>query len=255
MPFSGTQDVQAAAARVPLLKGFDTEVWELPGAEILQLTFEVVEGPALELLPPALHPSIPPYAMLSVARYPQSPVGPFALAQVRLVGRAGVRPRGYLLGAYTDSEKAAAELRARWGFTVDLATISLDPRHDRIIGRVQRAGQPILEMDLQAPEQISGADVTYPDGLNLTRATQNGTEKPVLIQVDPEYVFHHAQRGRPHIISFQADAWGGDGKLRCTNPITATFTRCDTDLPKLRFALDPTVPGARGRIRLVERPR
>jgi hypothetical protein len=255
MPFSGTQDVQAAAARAPLLRGFDTEAWELPGTEILQLTFEVVEGPALELLPPALHPSIPPYALLSVARYPQSPVGPFALAQVRLVGRAGVRPRGYLLGAYTDSEKAGAELRARWGFTVDLATISLDPRHDRIIGRVLREGQPILEMELQAPEQISGADITYPDGLNLTRTPQNGTEKPVLIQVDPEYVFHNAQRGRPHIISFQADAWGTNGKLRCTNPVTATFTRCDTDLPKLRFALDPTVPGARGRIRLAEQMR
>jgi hypothetical protein len=255
MPFSGTQDVQAVAARAPLLKGFDTEAWELPGAEILLLSFEVVEAPALGLIPPALHPSIPPYAMLSVARYPQSPVGPFALAQVRLVGRAGVRPRGYLLGAYTDSEQAASELRARWGFTVDLATISIDPRHDRIIGRVQRRGQTILEMELQAPEQISGADVTYPDSLNLTRVTQNGTEKPVLVQVDPEYVFHNAQRGRPHLISLQADAWGGDGQLRCTNPITATFTRCDTDLPKLRFALDPIVPAAQGRIRLVERAR
>ncbi|HEV8715567.1 MAG TPA: acetoacetate decarboxylase family protein [Candidatus Binatia bacterium] len=255
MPFSGTQDVQAAAARAPLLQGFDTEVWELRGAEILQLSFEVVEEPALGLIPPALHPSIPPYAILSIIRYPQSPVGPFALAQVRLVARAGARPRGYLLGAYTDAEKAAAELRARWGFTIDLATISLDPRHDRIIGRVQREGTPILEMELQAPEQISGADVTYPDGLNLTRARQNGSEKPVLIQVDPEYVFHNAQRGRPHLISLQADAWGAEGRLRCTNPITATFTRCDTDLPKLRFALDPTVPNAQGRIRLAERTR
>ncbi|HKA56166.1 MAG TPA: acetoacetate decarboxylase family protein [Candidatus Binatia bacterium] len=255
MPFSGTQDVRAAAARAPLLRGFDTEVWELPGAEILQLTFEVVEEPALGLIPPALHPSIPPYAILSLTRYPQSPAGPFALAQVRLVARAGARPRGYLLGAYTDAATAAAELRARWGFTVDLAAISLDPRHDRIIGRVRREGNTILEMELQAPEQISGADVTYPDGLNLTRAGQNGGEKPVLIQVDPEYVFHNAQRGRPRLISFQADAWGGEGRLRCTNPIAATFTRCDTDLPKLRFALDPTVPNAQGRIRLTERPR
>jgi len=221
----------------------------------LQLSFEVVEEPALGLIPPALHPSIPPYAMLSVTRYPQSPAGPFALAQVRLVARAGARPRGYLLGAYTDTAKAAAELRARWGFTVDLAAISLDPRHDRIIGRVQREGNTILEMELQAPEVCSGADVTYPDGLNLTRARQTGGEKPVLIQVDPEYVFHDAQRGRPRLISFQADAWGGEGRLRCTNPIAATFTRCDTDLPKLRFALDPTVPNAQGRIRLAERPR
>jgi hypothetical protein len=255
MPHSGKQDVQAAAQRAPLLMGFDTETWELPGAELLHLSFEIVEEPAEWLIPAALHPSIPPYATLSIARYPQSPVGPFALAQVRVVARAGARPRGYLLGAYTDSEKAATELRARWGFTIALGTVFLDPRHDRIIGRVQRGEQTILDMALQAPEQISGSDVTYADSLHPVRVLEKGTEKPILIQVDPEYVFHSAHRGRARLLSFQADAWGGDNRLRCTSPITATFVRCDTDLPRLRFALDPGVPDARGRIRLAEQAR
>ena len=39
MPHSGKQNVQSAAQRAPLLTGFDTEVWELPGAEILHLLF------------------------------------------------------------------------------------------------------------------------------------------------------------------------------------------------------------------------
>jgi hypothetical protein len=253
MPLSGTLDVQAAAAHAPRMTGFDTEAWELPGAEILHLTFEVEENPAVSLIPPALHPSIPPYAALWIARYPHSPIGPFALAQARLVARAGARPRGYLLGAYTDSEKAAAELQARWGFNVAQGTIALDARHDRVIGRVQRTGETILEMELENPEQISGSDVTYSDGLNLARATLDGQERPVLIQVDPEYVFLNAQRGRPRLITFHGAAWGVDDKLRCTTPIAAVFTRCDTDLPKLRFALDPTVQQARGRIRLMER--
>jgi hypothetical protein len=255
MPRSGKQDVQVAARRVPILKSFDTEVWELPGTELLHLSFEIAEEPAESLIPPALHPSIPPYATLSVARYPQSPVGPFTLAQVRVVARAGARPRGYLLGAYTDSEKAAAELRARWGFTVDVGTVTLDPRHDRISGRVRRGEQILLEMELQAPEQISGADVVYADSLHLIRMPENGANKPVLIQVDPEYVFRNAQRGRARLLSFRADAWGGDTRLRCRDPIVATFVRCDTDLPKLRFALDPTVPDARGRIKLAEQVR
>jgi hypothetical protein len=160
-----------------------------------------------------------------------------------------------LLGAYTDSEKAAAELRARWGFMIDLGTISLDPRHDRIIGRVQRENQTILEMALLVPEQISGADVAYAANMHLVRASENGVEKPILIQVDAEYVFHHAQRGRAQLLAFQPEAWGGDGRLRCTHPIVATFVRCDTDLPRLRFALDPTVPNARGRITLAEQAR
>jgi Acetoacetate decarboxylase (ADC) len=252
MPRSGKQDVQTAAQRAPLLTGFDTEVWELLGAEMLHLSFEIVEEPAEWLIPSALHPSIPSYATLSIARYPQSPIGPFALAQVRVVARAGARPRGYLLGAYTDSEQAATELRTRWGFTINLGTVTLDPRHDRIIGRVQRGAETILEMELQAPEQISGADVIYADSLHLIRTPENGAEKPILIQVDPEYVFHHAQRGRARLLSFQAEAWGGDQRLRCTHPIVATFVRCDTDLPRLRFALDPAVPNARGRIKLAE---
>lgn len=250
MPRSGKQDIQAAVARVPLLNGFGTEAWELKGAEILQLSFEVIEEPADWLVPPALNPSIPPYATLSVARFPQSPVGPFALAQVRLIVRAGIRPRGYLLGAYTDSEKAAAELRARWGFTIASGKITIDSRHDRIVGQVTCGEQTILDMELENPELVSGADVTYIDSLHLVRVNKDGKETPAIVQIDPEYVLHNAQRGKPRLLAIQSDAWGGENRLRCTNPITATFTRCDTDLPKLRFALDPTVPAAQGRIKI-----
>ncbi len=105
-------------------------------------------------------------------------------------------------------------------------------------------------MELENPEQISGADVTYLDSLHLARVIENGKETPVIVQVDPEYVFHTAQRGKPRLISLQADAWGGNGRLRCTNPMHATFCHCDTDLPKLRFALDPSVPAVQSSRRL-----
>lgn len=246
MPVFGKQDVQAAAARAPLMNGFGTDAWELKGAEILQLSFEVIEGPAEWLVPPALHPSIPPYAALSVARFPTSPAGPFMLAQVRLVVRAGIRPRGYLLGAYTDSEQAALQLRSRWGFTIELGTITLQARHDRVIGQVVSEGQRILNIELENPEQISGSDVTYLDSLHLARVMENGKETPLIVQIDPEYVFHSANRGRPHLVSLQADAWGGNSKLRCTNPMHATFCRCDTDLPKLRYTMNPSIPATEG---------
>ncbi len=246
MPVFGRQDVQAAVARAPQMAGLDTGPWELKGAEILQLSFEVVEGPAEELIPPALHPSIPPYATFSVARFPESPAGPFSLAQVRVIVRAGIRPRGYMLGAYTDSEKAAAELRVRWGFPVELGEIVLRRRHDRINGQVARSGQTILEIELENPELISGADVTYIDNLHLARVREEEKESCLVVQVDPEYVFHHAERGRPRLMIFQGDAWAVGDRLRCTDPITATFTRCDTDFPKIRFVLDPSVPAFQG---------
>lgn len=250
MPLFGKQDVQTAITRAPLMTGFDTDAWELKGAEILHLAFEVEEGPAEFLVPPALHPSIPPYATLSIARFPQSPAGPFMLAQVRLVVRAGIRPRGLLLGAYTDSDKVAEELRRRWGFTIGRANLTLQSRHDRVIGQVVRDGQTILDMALENPEQISGAEITYLDSLHLARVSEHGKETPVIIQVDPEYVFHSAQRGRPYLFALQAGAWGAENRLRCTNPMHATFCRCDTDLPKLRFGMDPSMPAIQGSRRL-----
>ena len=152
MPVFGKQDVEAAAARAPLMSGFDTAAWELKGAEILQLSYEIAEEPAEWLIPPALHPSIPPYATVSVMHYPNSPVGPFALAQVRIIVRAGIRPRGYLLQAYASTEQAVIELQARWGFTVETAAVSLQPRHDRVIGKVERNGETLLEVELENPE-------------------------------------------------------------------------------------------------------
>jgi hypothetical protein len=250
MPQFGKQDVQTVAARAPLMTGFDTDAWELKGAEILNLAFEVIEGPAEFLVPPALHPSIPPYATLTVSRFPNSPVGPFMLAQVRLVVRAGIRPRALLLGAYTDSDKAAEELRRRWGFTIGHANVTLQSRHDRVIGQVTRDGQTILDMELENPEQISGADVTYLDSLHLARVVENGKENQVIVQVDPEYVFQNAQRGRPRLLALQSEAWGGENRLRCTYPMHATFCRCDTDLPKLRFGLNPSIPATQGSRRL-----
>lgn len=248
MPVFGKQDVEAAAARAPLMTGLDTDAWELKGAETLQLSFEVAEEPAEWLIPPALHPSIPPYATLTVARYPDSPVGPFALAQVRLVVRAGIRPRGYLLHAYASSDAAVAELRARWGFTVEPATIALRPRHDRVTGSVERDGETLLEVELENPEAISGVDVTYLDSLHLARVQGEGGAEavPTIVQVDPEYVFHTATRGTPRLLTFKAGAWGDTGRLRCTTPIIATMTKADTDLPRLRFAMDPTLPAVKG---------
>ena len=97
MPVFGELALETIAARLPRVASLDAAAWTLPGAEILQLAFEVAED-TRALLPRAMHPAIPPYATWLVTRYPESPVGPFALAQLRLMGRAGAHPRGFVLG-------------------------------------------------------------------------------------------------------------------------------------------------------------
>ena len=106
MPLFGQLEVEPIAGRLARLKDLDAEAWTLPRAEILQLSLEVGDD-AIALLPRAMHPAVPPYATFLVTSYPESPVGPFNLAQLRLMGRAGAHPRGYVLAAVASTPAAA----------------------------------------------------------------------------------------------------------------------------------------------------
>jgi len=246
VPHFGTQDVKAAAASAPSLATLRPAPWKLAGAELLQLTFEIEETPADALIAPALHPSIPPYAAFSVTRFPESPVGPFSLAQVRVIARAGIRPRGYLLGCFVSTPKAAAALRKGWGFPALVADVSLTSRHDRIVGRVDRDGDTLLHIELEDPELIDGGAVVLTDNLHLVRGPG---DELLIVQIDPEHVFHRAERGRPELLVFDPAVWNAEG-LHPTDPIAAVACLTDTDLPSLRFAMDPVRPATEGTRRL-----
>ena len=104
---SGTMDVEAFAPNVSEINGYKTEAWTLKGAQILNVYYEVKNEPFASLMPVTFHPVIPSYAMFNVTHYPESPVGPFSIADVRVGCRAGVRPRGFTLKSYVSTEAAA----------------------------------------------------------------------------------------------------------------------------------------------------
>ena len=245
MPVFGRADVDALLAAAPVVPDLRPTPWELPEAELLQATFEVVEGPALDLTPPALHPSIPPYAAYSVTRFPDSPVGPFQLAQVRLVCRAGIRPRGFLLGAVCDSAEAAAALRRSWGYRVEVGEVELSARHDRVRGTARLGGRVVLDVTMEDGEPIGSGDLQLLDNLHLVRLGEDDTAG-ALIQVDPEYAIHRAERGRPRLPTFDGEAFGTGGRLQAHFPIVAFTCQADTDLPAVRFVLDPRRPAFEG---------
>ena len=115
MPLTGTRDLSNLVAGSPLVTNLESERWEFPGAQILQLMYEIDDAQMTSLIPPALHPTIPPTLVFTVTRVPESPAGPFLLAEVRVGSRSGARPRGFLARAYCDSATATKELRERWG--------------------------------------------------------------------------------------------------------------------------------------------
>jgi hypothetical protein len=243
MPLSGTLDTKPLLDTAPRVDGYTTEPWELPGCELLHLKFEIDESNMTGSLPPALHPTIPPVVVVTVATYPESPVGPFSLAQVRLGCRASALPRGFLLRAYSDSQRACDELSSRWGFDVRPADVRLRRFHDRVVGSVTLDGAEILRASLVDPEPISGGDIQYVASMHLAR-TPDDNGRGALIQVDPEYKFHRAERGEPQL-SFDRAAWRAEG-VEPVWPVAATFALVDTGFPKIRYVLDPTLPAIAG---------
>src|SRR6059058_932427 len=123
-------------------------------------------------LPPALHPTIPPVAYFSVAAYPESPIGPFTLAQVRIGCRASALPRGFLLRAYSDSPAACDALGRRWGYQCLPADVRLRRYHDRVVGTVAVDGREVLRASLLDPQPISGGSIFH------RRSAADQAEKP-----------------------------------------------------------------------------
>ncbi len=239
MPRSGRMNVEAFAAQnAREILGYKTEAWTLQGAQILNLHYEIDNDTIDDLLPVTMRPSIPAWAVFHVTHYPNSPVGPFDIAEVRIGSRAGVRPRGFVLRSYVDNEVAARELAQRWGYPTVSGQVYLRVFHDRIVARVTTsAGKNALDMEMIDREPISGTDIQFNSSMHLARNQEEG--KLVIVQVDPQWIFQKAERGRPHIISLDSQSWGVGDILRAEYPISATYTICDVTLSKIRYICDP----------------
>jgi hypothetical protein len=96
-PRFGTLDLAKFGKSVSTIDGYKTEPLTLKGAQILELHMEIDDDPAIALLPATMHPAIPQYAVLNFVHAPNSEWGPFTVAEVRVAGRTGVRPRGFVL--------------------------------------------------------------------------------------------------------------------------------------------------------------
>ena len=250
MPLYGQLDLPAVLQELPAMPDFDTAPWDLPGAELLYLAYEVQASVIDPLLPRALHPAVPRYVTVLVTQYPDSPVGPFRLAQLRLMARAGVHPRGYVLRAFTNQAAATAELRRRWGFPAATADdIRLRVHHDRIFATVRQQQQIILDCGLSHYEVVAGTDINYISSVHLAQVTGTDKPGPRLVQVDPRYTIHKAERGQPELHCLDEAAWHCQD-FAVVNPVMGTFTTVDTDLPQIRFVMDPEIPVVHGTTRI-----
>ena len=215
--------------------------WPLPDARILKLTFEVDKDVALNWLPPSLSRSSPAYAIITVAHYPQSPVGAFSLAVQHIGCRARIFIRAFALQAITDNEAALAALREVWGFPAKLGRARLTATAGGASARVSRGGRPLAELRLRRLQPIDPASVRFDPVLNVRihPAIEEGKRHSALemVQVDPTYVLKEAARGRGELRYPSANKGDPWHLLQPLNMISATYTVADTELPFARFVM------------------
>jgi hypothetical protein len=250
MPLAGSLDIRPLIEGAPEIVLDDREL-RVEDVDILQILFEVCVEDREALVPPALNPTIPPVISFLIYRAKDSSYGPFSLAQLRLTARSGVRPRAYLVSARCDNAALSEALAGSWGFRIAPGAISLRRFHDRVDCSVRddnggnSSGREILALSLVDPVPVTGHDVQYPPGMHLARVRRDGVLVPRIVQVDSEYEFRRADRGRPVIASFDPAAWG-DPRLVPELPVSASFAACDLTIANVRYICNPDIPAAEG---------
>jgi hypothetical protein len=234
--FVGTADPKTRASGAAKLTHFDVEPVVLPDVEVFQALFEMRIQAREALLPPGLHPTNPATLVLLAWRCPESPWGPFALCQLRVGCRSGVRSRGLVLGCACDSEQAALALAAGWGFAARPAEISLQRRYDGLTLRVSLEGRQALGIEALDPDPLSAGDAQYTGTLTLAE-TPRGLR---LVQVEPVYASSRVERLRPRLTHFDAALWG-QPLMSPYHPVSASVALAEVTLPPVRFVCLPDV--------------
>jgi hypothetical protein len=232
----GSARIEDLADERPRIAGFGAEPVVLAGAEVLQAMFEMPVSAREALVPPALHPTNPALCAILAWRCPESPWGPFSLAQVRAQARSGLRPRGFVTGAVCDNPAAADALAADFGFPARVGEVLLRRAYDAAWLEVALGGRSVLALEGMDPEPLLPADVHYSVTLNLAE-TPRGLR---LVQVEPEYEVSRAERLRPRLLSFHPEAWG-DRHLDPYHPVSASVVSATITIPPVRFVCRPDV--------------
>jgi acetoacetate decarboxylase len=209
--------------------------WKLPAARVLKVMYETDAEPLLAWLPARLTRSSPPYAIITVSEYPETPIGPFSLAAQYLGCRAGFFIRALTLQAVTGSAAALAALREVWGYPCAPGAINLSS--DGTAATVEAGGGLLASIELHHLEPVEAALVRFDPVLNLRLfpSLEEGKRHDLvqLVQIDPDYAVNTARRGLGRVEFPAAESpWS---VLPVRNIISAAYCEMDTELPLARF--------------------
>ena len=215
--------------------------WEMPDAQFLQINWEVDDDAALELTPPSLHPSIPPFASFFAGHFPESPVGAvLARAGAPRRARRHPAPRRCASARCATRRRPSTALREHWGYPVQLGEVDVarPPRPGALHRRARRPrrrrprGAHRRRDQRQRPDDVRQP----PPGAPSTTTPQARAGRPGV----------HDPPGRPRPARPCRcpipQALGMRGTLQLASPIIGFTFRADTDLVPVRFTIDAVEP-------------
>jgi len=230
----GTADVRDLVPDPPTLEAFATEPVTLPGATVVQFISEIKVSGREASLPAGLHPTNPPSVVFQFWDCPESPWGPFRLAQGRVACRSGLRPRGFVQSCVTDSPAAIPALRSQWGLPAMAGEVSVDRGYDRVRAEVIIGGRGVLAITGRDPDPLGNGDIAFTATVALAQ-TPRGLR---LVQIDCDYAASRAERVRPIVDAFEPGAWL-PATVELTWPISAAVAIADITLEPHRYVSKP----------------
>ncbi|WP_420446390.1 hypothetical protein [Candidatus Poriferisodalis sp.] len=250
---SGTASVDELAAGAAEISSFGSEPITLSGVTGLSLIAELRRSAREEVLPPGLHPIVPPAMSLVAWDVGGSPWGAFSAAFVRVVCRSGARARTFCVGAAASTQDAIDGLRSQLGFPAQRADVALRRHYDGVDLTVAQCGEagdgtasrngagPMLAVSALDPDPLSVGDLQQVGSMNLAR-TPLGLR---LVQVETHHVPSRVERLAARIDAFDAEAWG----QRLLDPywvVSCSVSLEDIEIPVIRFVCDPAKHAAEG---------
>jgi Acetoacetate decarboxylase (ADC) len=232
---TGSAPLYELVEHAATMPGFDTDALTLPNVEVFQAMFEMHIGAREASLPSGLHPTGAPTFIFQVWQCPESPWGPFSLAQGRVGSRSGLRPRGHIQGCVCDNEAASAALRARWGFPVQPGAVTLRHHYDAVDASAAVGGDVVVAIGGRDPEPLGNDDIAYSSSVALAH-TPRGLR---LVQIEYDVAVTRAERLRPVLEVFNAEGFGMHPTVKPYHPVSASFALGAIELHRLRFVCRP----------------
>ena len=146
-----------------------------------------------------------------------------------------MRPRGLLVSAVVDGERARQGLAAGFGFRGRSGAVSLERGYDAVRVEVDVGGRG-LKMVMRGPMRIGESDTQFVSSLHPASTPQGFR----LVQIDTRFEVQRAERAPLTMEGFDGEAWG-EARLVPTTLLPGVVGVADLCLERIRFVCRPDV--------------